>query len=95
MKVIAYDPVLAKDRYEEFGAEFATIEEILKNSDYITLHTPLTKDTKNLINKDTIAMMKDNARIINCARGGIINEEDLLEALENGKIGGAAIDVFS
>jgi D-3-phosphoglycerate dehydrogenase len=94
MNVIAYDPFLSEERAKEMGIERASLEEIWQRADFITVHTPLTPETKNLINKKTISMMKDGVRIINCARGGIVNEKDLREALESGKVAAAALDVF-
>ncbi len=94
MNVIGYDPYLSDEKARQLGIEKVSLDEIFERSDFITLHTPLTDDTRNLINKDTIAKMKDGVRIINCARGGIVNEKDLYEALEAGKVAGAALDVF-
>lgn len=94
MNVLAYDPFLSDEKAEELGVKKVDLQELLRRSDFITIHTPLTPETRNLINKDTIALMKDGVRIINCARGGIVNERDLLEALESGKVAGAALDVF-
>ncbi len=94
MHIIAYDPFISEEKAIELGIEKLELDELLKKADFITIHTPLTQETKNLINKKTISKMKDGVFIINCARGGIINEADLLAALESGKIGGAAIDVF-
>ncbi len=94
MNVIGYDPFLSDERARELGLEKVTLEELFERSDFITIHTPLTPETKNLINRETIKTMKDGVRIINCARGGIINEKDLYEALEAGKVAGAALDVF-
>jgi len=94
MKVLAYDPFISTEKAKSLGIELADLETIYKRSDFITVHTPKTKETANLINKDTIAKMKDGVRIINCARGGIVNEGDLYEALKSGKVGGAAFDVF-
>ncbi|OGW37204.1 MAG: phosphoglycerate dehydrogenase [Nitrospirae bacterium RBG_13_39_12] len=94
MNVIAYDPFFSEDKAKAMGVEKVDIEELLRRSDFITVHTPLTPETKYLINKDTIKMMKPGVRIINCARGGIINEKDLYEALVDGKVAGAALDVF-
>lgn len=71
------------------------LNEVFKCSDYITFHTPLNERTRNLINKESLENCKDGVRLINCARGGIINEIDLLEALNSGKVGGAALDVFT
>ncbi|RZP13488.1 MAG: phosphoglycerate dehydrogenase [Candidatus Dadabacteria bacterium] len=94
MKVIAHDPYISKDTNLNMPIELVDMDEIFKLSDVITVHTPLTSTTKNLISKGSIDMMKEGVRIINCARGGIVNEEDVAEAITNGKIGGLAIDVF-
>jgi D-3-phosphoglycerate dehydrogenase len=77
------------------GMEVAELEEIYAKSDYITIHAPKNKFTNNLINKENIAKCKDGFKIINVARGGIVNETDILEAIESGKCSGAALDVFS
>jgi D-3-phosphoglycerate dehydrogenase len=94
MKVISYDPFITTDAAAKLGIEMVDIDTLLAHSDFITIHTPRTDETKNLIRKDTITKMKHGVRIINCARGGIVNEADLLEGLESGKIAGAALDVF-
>ena len=94
MSVIAYDPFLNEETAKDLGVEPVGLEELWKRADFITVHTPLTPDTKNIISAATIARMKDGVRIINCARGGIVNEADLLAALESGKVAGAALDVF-
>jgi len=94
MKVLAFDPFISTEKAKQLGIELADLETIYKRSDFITIHTPKTKETAGLINKDTIAKMKDGVRIINCARGGIVNEADLYEALKSGKVAGAAFDVF-
>ncbi len=94
MNVLAYDPFLSDERAEELGITKTDIENIFAQADFITIHTPLTADTKYLINKDTIAKMKNGVYIINCARGGIVNEKDLYEAILSGKVAGAAFDVF-
>ncbi len=94
MNVIAYDPFMSDEKAEEMGIEKVDIDQIFKRADFITIHTPLTSETKTIINKKTINAMKDGVFIINCARGGIINEKDLLDALNSGKVGGAALDVF-
>jgi len=94
MSVIAYDPFLSKERAKELGVESVDIQTLLKNADYITVHTPLTDETRNIINADTIKLMKPTARVINCARGGIINENALYEAIETGRLAGAAFDVY-
>ena len=94
MNVIAYDPFLSEEKARATGVEKVSLQDLFKRSDFITIHTPLTSDTKNMINKETIGMMKNGVRIINCARGGIINEKDLYDALVEGKVAGAALDVF-
>ncbi|MDP1758419.1 MAG: phosphoglycerate dehydrogenase [Thermodesulfovibrionales bacterium] len=94
MVVVAYDPFLSDDRAKALGIEKVSLDELFSRSDFITIHTPLTPETKNLINSETIGKMKNEVRIINCARGGIINERDLYEALKSGKVAGAALDVF-
>ncbi len=94
MNVLAYDPFISQERAAELGVELTTVEDIVRRADYITVHTPLTKETKDLIGKKEFAIMKKGARLINCARGGIINEEALAEAVKAGIVSGAAIDVF-
>jgi D-3-phosphoglycerate dehydrogenase len=94
MKVIAFDPFLSPERAVEIGVEKVNLDELVGRADFITLHTPLTEQTKNIISAEAIAKMKDGVRIINCARGGLINEAALYEALKAGKVAGAALDVF-
>ncbi|MFC5558640.1 phosphoglycerate dehydrogenase [Ureibacillus thermophilus] len=94
MNVMAYDPFLTEERAKELGVTKATVDEICKEADFITVHTPLLPETKNMINKEKFALMKQGVRIINCARGGIINEDDLYDAIVEGKVAGAALDVF-
>lgn len=94
MNVIAYDPFLSEEKAKNMGIEKLEISEIMKKADFITVHTPLTPETRNMINAQTIKTMKNGVFIINCARGGIINEKDLYDALESGKVAGAALDVF-
>ncbi|MEI6429090.1 MAG: phosphoglycerate dehydrogenase [Pseudanabaena sp. ELA607] len=94
MKLLAYDPFLTAERAEQLGASLVELEVLLRESDYITLHMPKTKDTYHLLNAERFAIMKDGVRIINCARGGIIDEKALVDALNSGKVAGAAIDVF-
>ena len=94
MMVIAYDPFLSEDRAKALGIEKVELPGLFSRADFITIHTPMTPETKNLINAETIRKMKDGVRIINCARGGIVNEKDLYEALKSGKVAGAALDVF-
>ncbi len=90
MKVLAYDPFVTSQN----GAKLVTLDELLAESDYITLHLPKTKESANMIGAEQFAKMKNGVRIINCARGGIVNEEALYEALTSGKVAGAALDVF-
>lgn len=94
MTIIAYDPFLSEDKARSMGVEKVTLDDLFRRSDFITLHTPLTPETKYLINREAFQRMKDGVRIINCARGGIINEADLYEAIVSGKVAGAALDVF-
>ena len=94
MNVMAYDPFLTDERAKELGVTKATVDEICQQADFITVHTPLLPETKNLINKEKFDMMKPGVRIINCARGGIIDEDDLYDAIVEGKVAGAALDVF-
>ncbi len=94
MKVIAYDPFLTEERAKEIGVEKVELDDLLARADFITIHVPKNEHTTALINKDTLAKMKDGVRIINCARGGIIVEADLKDALDSGKVAGAALDVY-
>src|SRR5690606_12726245 len=94
MRVIAYDPFLSPERAVEIGVEKVELDQLLQRADFITLHTPLTERTRNIINAEALAKMKPTARIINCARGGLIDEAALVEALKAGRIAGAALDVF-
>ncbi|HWP25698.1 MAG TPA: phosphoglycerate dehydrogenase [Xanthobacteraceae bacterium] len=94
MKVIAYDPYLSAERALQLGVEKVEFEELLRRADFITLHTPLTDKTKNIIDAKALSAMKKGVRIINCARGGLIDEAALAEALKSGHVAGAALDVF-
>jgi len=94
MKVIAYDPYLSADRAADLGVEKVELDELFKRADFITLHTPLTEKTRNIVNADAIKIMKKGVRIINCARGGLVDEAALYEALKNKHVAGAAFDVF-
>ena len=94
MKVIAYDPFLSADRANDLGVEKVELDDLFKRADFITLHTPLTDKTRNVVNADAIKAMKKGVRIINCARGGLVDEAALYEALKNGHVAGAAFDVF-
>ena len=94
MNVIAFDPFLTEERAKEMGITAGTFEEVIRAADFITVHTPLMKETRHLINAEAFGKMKDGVRIVNCARGGIIDEDALYEAIEGGKVAGAALDVF-
>ncbi|MDR3256650.1 MAG: phosphoglycerate dehydrogenase [Endomicrobium sp.] len=95
MKVIAYDPFVNADIARSNGIKLKTIDDVFGQADYISIHSPLNESTKEIINADAIKKMKDGVRIINCARGPIVNEKDLSNALKSGKVKGAALDVFS
>ncbi len=94
MRCVAYDPFITKERAAQLGVEMMSVEDLFKIADVITVHTPLIKETRHLINAKSIATMKDGVRIINCARGGIIDEKALYDAIRCGKVAGAALDVF-
>ena len=94
MKVVAFDPFLTPERAIELGVEKVELIELLRRSDFITLHTPLTDQTRNILSRDALAKTKKGVRIINCARGGLIDEAALKDALDSGQVGGAALDVF-
>ncbi|MEW9614235.1 phosphoglycerate dehydrogenase [Shinella sp. S4-D37] len=94
MHVIAYDPFLSKERAEEMGVKKVELDELFAQADFITMHVPLTDKTRNIIDAAAIAKMKDGVRIVNCARGGLVVEADLAEALKSGKVAGAGFDVF-
>jgi D-3-phosphoglycerate dehydrogenase len=95
MEVIGFDPVMSADAMAEAGIACVELEDIWRRSDFITLHTPLTPQTANIVSDESIRKCKDGVRIINCARGGIVDEAALLRALESGKVAGAALDVYS
>jgi D-3-phosphoglycerate dehydrogenase len=94
MKVIAYDPFLSAERAVNLGVEKVELDELWRRADFITLHTPLTEKTSNLLNAQTLAQMKRGVRLINCARGELVEEAALAEALKSGQVAGAALDVF-
>jgi len=95
MKVLAFDPYLSHERAEELGVTKVELEDLFKRADIITLHTPLTKKTRNIVDAAAIKKMKPGVRIVNCARGGLVDEEALKEALDSGHVAGAAFDVFT
>jgi D-3-phosphoglycerate dehydrogenase / 2-oxoglutarate reductase len=94
MKVVAYDPFLTPERAIDMGIEKVTLDELLGRADFITLHTPLTNETRNILSAEALAKTKKGVRIINCARGGLIDEVALKAAMDSGQVGGAALDVF-
>jgi D-3-phosphoglycerate dehydrogenase len=94
MRVIAYDPFLSPERAEKLGVEKVDLDELFSRSDFITLHVPMTDKTRGIINADAISKMKKGVRIINCARGGLVVEADLADAIKSGHVGGAGFDVF-
>jgi D-3-phosphoglycerate dehydrogenase len=95
MKVIAFDPYLSAERAVQIGVEKVELDELLQRADFITLHTPLTDKTRNVLSRDAIARCKRGVRIINCARGGLVDEEALAAAIKSGHVAGAALDVFA
>ncbi|WP_281886838.1 phosphoglycerate dehydrogenase [Paenibacillus sp. YYML68] len=94
MEVLGYDPFLTEERAEKIGVKLGTVDYICANSDFITVHTPLTNETRHMISSKQFEIMKKGARIVNCARGGIIDEMALVEAIQAGTVAGAAFDVF-
>ncbi|KAF7283361.1 hypothetical protein GWI33_000869 [Rhynchophorus ferrugineus] len=94
MTTIGYDPIITAEQAKEFNVEYLPLEQLWPRADYITVHTPLIPATRNLINNAALDVCKKGVRIINVARGGIVNEADVLDALKSGQCGGAAIDVF-
>jgi D-3-phosphoglycerate dehydrogenase len=94
MRVIAYDPFLSLERAEQIGVEKVELDDLLARADVITLHTPMTAQTKNILSAENIARTKKGVRIVNCARGGLVDEKALRAALDSGHVAGAAFDVF-
>ncbi|NBB78759.1 MAG: phosphoglycerate dehydrogenase [Verrucomicrobia bacterium] len=94
MEVVAYDPYLTETRAKSLGVKLCSLDEAIEASDFLSIHMPLTKETKHLIGKDAFARMKDGVRVFNCARGGILDEAALAEALQSGKVASAGLDVY-
>jgi len=95
MAVLGYDPVVSPEVAERAGMTLVSLDDLIARSDFITVHTPLNEATRGLLNRDSLARCRRGVRLVNCARGGIIDEADLLEALESGQVAGAALDVYS
>lgn len=95
MDVIAYDPFIAADRAQRMQVKLLELDELFRTADYVTLHIPRTKDTENLVNAELLRTMKPTARIVNCARGGVVDEAAIAEAINNGVIAGAGLDVYA
>jgi len=94
MTVIAYDPFISEERAEQLGAQLVELDELFARADFISTHVPKTDQTYHLLREENFAKMKDGVRIINCARGGVVKEDDLVDAIKSGKVAGAALDVF-
>lgn len=95
MTVIAYDPFLSEDQAKQMGVRLVGLDDVFREADFLTLHVPLTDETRSLINAANIAKMKNGVRIVNCSRGPVVNEDDLADAIESGKVAGAAVDVYA
>lgn len=93
MKLLGHDPI-KNDDFRDFGGKYVDLETLLKKSDYVTLHVPLIETTKHMIGKEELELMKDSAVLVNTARGAVIDEDALIEALRNEKIGAACLDVY-
>jgi D-3-phosphoglycerate dehydrogenase len=94
MKVVVFDPFLTKEKAEDLGVELLDLDSLLRRADFVSLHTPLNDKTRNIIDKDALGRMRPGAFLVNCARGGLVDEDALLAALEEGRLAGAALDVF-
>src|SRR5205807_10151328 len=94
MKIVAFDPFIAPDQARDLGIEVVPFDEVLARADFLTVHTPLTAETRAMVGKEAFGKMKKGVRVINCARGGLIDEEALYEAIKSGIVAGAALDVF-
>ena len=95
MKILAFDPFVSQDQADEMGIEVGTFEDVISEADFITIHTPVTDETRGIINEDAFSKMKIGVRLVNCARGGLIDESALLDAIEKDIVAGAALDVYS
>ncbi|MCB1024865.1 MAG: phosphoglycerate dehydrogenase [Acidobacteria bacterium] len=95
MNVLAYDPFVSEEQADELGIDTGTFDEVLAAADFLTIHTPVTKETRGMIGDDAFSKMKNGVRLVNCARGGLVDEDALLKAIEAGTVAGAALDVFT
>ncbi len=95
MKVAAFDPFISQDQAKDLGIELGSLDEVVSRSDFLTIHTPVTDETRGIIGKDAFSKMKKGVRMVNCARGGLVDEDALLAAIEDGTVAGAALDVYS
>jgi len=95
MNIVAYDPFIAPDQARDLQIELASLDEVFKRADFLTVHTPLTSETRGIVGADAFAKMKKGVRVINCARGGLVDENALFEAIKSGVVAGAALDVFT
>ncbi|MGI8787446.1 MAG: phosphoglycerate dehydrogenase [Pyrinomonadaceae bacterium] len=95
MKILAFDPFVSEDQAKDFGFELGSLDEVFSKADFLTVHTPVTDETRNIIGADAFAKMKKGVRIVNCARGGLVDESALLAAIENGVVAAAALDVYA
>ena len=94
MKILAFDPFVSSEQAKDLGIEIGNLDEVLQKADFLTIHTPVTDETRNIIGREAFAKMKKGVRLVNCARGGLVDETALLEAIENGTVAAAAMDVF-
>ncbi len=95
MNILAFDPFVSDEQANELGIEVGSLDEVLSSADFLTIHTPVTDETRGIIGKEAFSKMKSGVRLVNCARGGLVDEDALLEAIESGTVAGAALDVFS
>lgn len=94
MKIVAYDPFMSGEQAKELGIELGTLDDVLQKADFLTIHTPVTDETRGIIGREAFAKVKKGVRLINCARGGLVDEAALLDAIDNGTVAAAALDVF-
>ncbi len=95
MNIFAFDPFVSEEQAKDFGFELGSLDDVFSKADFLTIHTPVTDETRNIIGKDAFAKMKKGVRLVNCARGGLVDEAELLEAIENDTVAAAALDVYA